>query len=555
MFSRRLGSFFTLVIFVVGGGFCSYLLYNQLTELRRFRKEQFLLKKSLNKRLNDQKKELIQTNARQSGTVSHEQKTWIDVQKKVKDTVVQVFADVAVFNWMEPYKTPQQGGGRGSGFFINSDGDIITNYHVVSEAVAVQIQVSSLGLERFDAEIIGVSPARDIALLRLTEEAFKKVQKKLKGDIPFLELGNSDQVIRSQEVLALGYPLGQSRLKSTLGIVSGRERLGYFGYIQVSTPLNPGNSGGPALNTQGEVIGINSRGIPSAQNVGYIIPINEVRSALDDLHKVKLLRKPTLGCIFTWATPELVKYLGNPEEGGWYIAKVFENTLLNDVGLKEGDMLYEINGHKIDMYGEMDVPWSEDKVSLFELLNRYKVGDDLEFLVYRHGEPMEFCFKLEQKYLPPIRSIFPDFEKDEIDYEVFGGMVVMDLRLNHVARLISSVPSLVKYGQMENQHEPALVLTHVLPNSQAFKARVLSPGAIIEKVNDEEVKTRDDFRRVVVAGKKNGYVTVRTHDNLYAVLDLHKIIKDEPTLSRHYFYQPSKLIEHLLKEEAQKSSE
>src|SRR5579872_2144474 len=223
---------------------------------------------------------------------------WLAVQKKVKDTVVQVYAQTVEFNWLEPYRSPEQGEGTGSGFFINEQGDLITNYHVVAQASSIQIQIPTFGMERFDMEIVGVSPERDIALLKATKESKEKIRSRLKK-IPYLKLGDSDQVLRSQEVLALGYPLGQTRLKSTLGIVSGRERLGYFGYIQITAPLNPGNSGGPALNTNGEVIGINSRGVLEAQNVGYIIPINEVRSAFKDLYRVRLLRKPTLGCIFT----------------------------------------------------------------------------------------------------------------------------------------------------------------------------------------------------------------------------------------------------------------
>jgi serine protease Do len=353
--------------------------------------------------------------------------------------------------------------------------------------------------------------------------------------------------LRSQEVLALGYPLGQSKLKSTLGIVSGRERLGYFGYIQITAPINPGNSGGPALNTAGKVIGINSRGIVEAQNVGYIIPINEVRSALDDLYAVKLLRKPTLGCLFTMATPEIVKYLKNPVEGGWYVAKVFDNTLLKSVGVESEDMLYEVNGYKVDLYGELNVPWSEDKASLFELLNRHKVGDMLHFVVYRKGARKEFTFKLEHKFLPAIRTIYPEFEPEFMDYEVLGGMVVMPLTLNHIGLFLSNIPALVKYGQAEYQQDPCLIITHVLPNSQAHKARVISPGSLIEKVNNVKVRTMKELREAVKLSKESGYITLCTTNNLYAVLPVDKILADEYKLSNLYFYKPSSLLEYLKK--------
>lgn len=472
-------------------------------------------------------------------------KTWLDVQKQVKDTVVQVFSQTSEFNWIEPYKTPSQNEGAGSGFFINDKGDIVTNYHVISQAISVQIQIPSFGLERFDAEIIGVSPERDIALLKLVPESSQKIKQKLKN-IPFLTFGDSDQVLRSQEVLALGYPLAQSRLKSTLGIVSGRERHGAFGYIQITAPLNPGNSGGPSLSVDGEVIGINTAMIADAQNVGYIIPINEVKNALADLYSVKLLRRPTLGCLFAAATPELVDYLGNPGDGGWYVVKVFDKTLLRDAGIIDGDMLYEINGYRVDRYGEMNVPWSEDKISLFELLNRQKIGDQLNFLVYRKGQRKIFNFKLELKYNAPVRVVYPEFEPEMTDYEVVGGMVIMQLTINHVSKLIQHAPSLMKYMRQDILHDPALLIAHILPNSQSFKTRILRAGDVLTEVNGEKVQTLVDFRKAAKKSSESGYLTVTTDEKLYAVLSVEKILKDEDVLSSRFFYEKSKLLKELV---------
>ncbi len=473
---------------------------------------------------------------------------WLDVQLQVKDTVVQVFAQICDFNWLEPYKTPEQGEGRGSGFFINENGDLITNYHVVAQASGVQIQIPSFGHEQFDVKIIGVSPERDIALLSLTKEAKEKIIKKL-GKIPYLKLGDSDKILRSQEVLALGYPLGQTRLKSTLGIVSGRERLGIFGYIQITAPLNPGNSGGPTLNVNGDVIGINSRGIMDAQNVGYIIPIDEVKSALKDLYKVKLLRRPTLGCLFTIASSELVSYLGNPGDGGWFIAKVFDNTLLKTVGIQENDMLYEINGYSVDMYGDLNVPWSEDKVNLLEVLNRLKVGDNVHMVVFRKGTRKVFDFKLEHKYLPKVRVIYPEFEPETTDYETLGGMVVMQLTLNHIGLLIPRSPErasdLSRYGKIEQQQDDALVITHILPNSQAYKAQILQAGEIITEVNDTPVKTLKEFRTAIKKSKKTRFLTIRTDDKYYCVLSVDKIIQEEEQLVNRFFFKKSKLANEI----------
>lgn len=470
---------------------------------------------------------------------------WLDVQKKVKDTVVQIYANTTEFNWIQPFRTPDQGAVAGSGFFINKDGFLVTNYHVVAQASNVEITIPSLGQERFDVDIVGVAPERDVALLKLNKESYAKVTQRL-GSIPFLSFGNSDFVLRSQEVLALGYPLAQTRLKSTQGIVSGRERLGSFGYIQITAPLNSGISGGPSVNADGEVIGINTCGFQEAQNIGYIVPINEVKSALSDLFKIKLLRKPMLGCFFGPTTIDMVSYLGNPPPGGWYIAKVFEGSLLASVGIKAGDMLYKINGIGVDIYGEMNVPWSEDKVSLLEYLNRLTIGDTIELVMYRQGTKKTFTFSLEYKNLPPIRVIYVEFEPQEKEYEIIGGMVVMSFNLNHLNIFIKSCPELIKYGRPENHYEPALILTHVLPNSQAEKTFLLKRGTIIQEINDEKVKTLDEFKKAILKSKKTGFIKVKIDEHYIAVLPLEKVLKEEQPLADRYFYHVSKLVNELM---------
>ena len=280
---------------------------------------------------------------------------WRPIQERVVDTVVQIFSQVAEVDLLQPYKTPTQGTASGSGFFINGDGDLITNAHVLDQASAVWIQIPSLGKRILDVEVVGVSPERDIALLRLTPESKEIIVKELEK-IPFLAFGDSDVVRRSDEVMALGYPLGQQSLKSTTGVVSGHENR----WMQTSAPLNPGNSGGPLLNSQGFVVGVNSAGIREAQNVGYAIPGNEVQTILPDLYKVKLLREPFLGIVFNNATDALTNYLGNPAPGGAYVVEVVKGSTLDKAGIQRGDMIYKINNHNLDIFGEMRVPWSED---------------------------------------------------------------------------------------------------------------------------------------------------------------------------------------------------
>src|SRR3972149_357547 len=106
-------------------------------------------------------------------------------------------------------------------------------------------------------------------------------------------------------------------------------------------------------------------------------------------------------------------------------------------------MIYEINGLQVDKYGEVSAPWAEDKISIFDLLNRYTIGDDLFIVIYRNGKRIDTKTKIERGAILPVRIIYPQYEK--VDYEVIGGMVVMQLTMNHVNVLIEQNPLFYKY--------------------------------------------------------------------------------------------------------------
>ena len=469
---------------------------------------------------------------------------WRHVQDRARDTVIQVFAKISLFDWFEPYTAPQEGSQFGSGFFISEEGHLLTNYHVVDQATAVVIQIPSLGREQFDVQIVGVHPDMDIALLQLSAPDLVRVRDYL-GGVPYLELGDSDGVYRTQEILALGYPLGQQGLKSTQGIVSGREKIRMLSYLQMTAALNPGSSGGPSLDETGKVIGINFAGVMLAQNVGYVIPINEIKSAIRDLFHTSFLRRPMLGGIFSISSKDMVEYLGNPGEGGFYIAKIFPNSLLERASIIEGDMIYEINGYVLDRFGEVSVPWSEDKISLFDLLNRFNINEEVCFVIYRGGVRMELKFSLKLSAPLPIRVKYSQYEK--IDYEIIGGMVVMELALNHAQLLSEQDASFMKYFSIENQRKARLLITNILHDSQAQRTRALSIGDLISQLNGKRINTLDDFRQTILESKDTGYITIKTDQKIFTVLSLTKVLAQESSLAARYFYQVSDLVAQLEK--------
>lgn len=483
-----------------------------------------------------------QNNLAQASTVitATSAQLWASLQRKIQNTVVQLFVQKADFNWLEPYKVPDIGACFGTGFFINEQGEFITNAHVVNQAVMIHIQIPSFGKYQFEVDLLGIMPEKDFALLKVRPEGLALIRSML-GKVPYLPLGDSDLICRGDEIMALGYPLGQQSLKSTTGVISGRES----GMIQISAPINPGNSGGPSINAQGQVIGINTSVISGAQNVGYIIQINDVKIFLDELRSERLVRKPYLGILQSMATEDLTRSLGNPLPGGCYIVEVLVDSPLAKQ-LQSGDMIYEINGTKVDLYGELSVPWSEDKISTAEYVARLKPGQKVDFVVYRKGQLKKFSCNFERKKLAPIRTMFPGYEP--IEYELFGGLVVMPLSLNHIPLLLRFASGLAKFVEDRNQNEPVLVVTHVMPNSPAQRSRLLLMGSILKTVDGKKVTTIPELQDAIA--QAGDIIQVQTTDNAMIALTKKDIIDNEPRLARAYAYTISQGVQRLLDKES-----
>lgn len=470
---------------------------------------------------------------------------WASIQDVVQNAVVQVFAQVGKFNWIEPYKIEEEAENRGSGFLINDDGYIITNAHVVEEAKRVMVHIPALGRRTIHVDVVGFCPDRDLALLRIVPRELEVIKKDLDG-IPFLTFGDSDLIQRTDNILVLGYPLGQFRLKSSTGIVSGRESSKGQALIQITAPINPGSSGGPLLNEQGQVIGIAVATVFMAHNVGYAIPINELKQILDELYTHKLVRVPILGAQFIFSNDDKAQYLQCPEPAGLYVNKVLKGSLFDKAGIKAGDMVYEFNGFRLDAYGDTTAPWGADKTSLTDLIARVSIGDQITVVYYRNGERKEsaFTFDLMQPY--PIRMMYPDYEA--VEYETLGGMVIMQLVENHFPVLLEQAPDLIDYAsKAEKKVEPVLVITNVLPGSLAFQLRSLLPGDIIQELNGEHVSTLTEFRAALAKSLKSGFVTIKTERDIFAVFEIKSLLHDEEQLCKDFVYPLSKTVNELLK--------
>ena len=238
-------------------------------------------------------------------------------------TIVRIRSMNINIDWAEPYKK-NSGQSIGTGFFIDNNGHLLTCSHVVEHAVKLLITVPEKGNEEYETEIICIHPELDISLLKTN---FKNKD--------FLKLGNSDTIKNGQDVIALGYPLGQTKIKFTKGIISGLQNA----MIQTDTPLNPGNSGGPLLNNQGQVVGINTSAIVSAENVGYATPIYFYQQLQKEFHQESILYLPKMGLILenTATTTKDFFGLNSKCNSGVYIKKIFKKTKDSKSKLEEKD--------------------------------------------------------------------------------------------------------------------------------------------------------------------------------------------------------------------------
>ncbi|MCX5924814.1 MAG: trypsin-like peptidase domain-containing protein [Candidatus Dependentiae bacterium] len=480
---------------------------------------------------------------------------WGHIDALAQNAVVQVFAQVLPFNWIQPYRIETPFESRGSGFFITPEGHFITNAHVVNDARRIWVHIPILGIIPLPAMVVGICPELDVALARLQTEALAFVKQQL-GKISYFEYGNSDKVKPTESVLALGYPLGQNHVKSTTGVVSGREFLNGRPLIQITAPVNPGNSGGPLVGVDGKVLGVTVSGVLAAQSIGYVIPINELKGISDELMAGGLVRMPKLGISLGYANDQKALFFHNPEPAGLYICGVIPGSLCDNAGVHEGDMLYELNGHAIDAYGESTVSGGFGRLAIYDLIVNIKRGQKVTMVVYRAGQRITISFIYELQQPLPIRRLYAGYEP--IDYEVIGGLVLMPLTDDHMELLVESSLGLLVYNVPKNRVQGAVVITYIFAGSYAHHTHSLLPGDIIKYVNDIRVTDLDSFRKALRKSIETGLIAIKTENDALVVLSLSEVLRDEPRLSADFIYPLSQTITQLqdvvlpgtLKEEA-----
>lgn len=283
--------------------------------------------------------------------------------------------------------------GGGSGFIISADGYILTSQHVVADTEA-NYTVILEPTKKYPAKIISRDQINDVAIL------------KIKGkNLPYLELGDSDKIELGESVIAVGNPLGEFHDTISAGIVSGlsrfitaysglpQETTRLKGLIQTDAAINPGNSGGPLVNMEGKVIGINTAMVMGAQNLGFAIPINYAKRDLVEVKKYGKVKRPFLGVKYIILNKKIAEQNKLPVDDGALIIRerlgeeaVVKGSMADQAGLKEFDIILEIKGEKIT-----------EKNPLANILQKFEIGEEIDFKILREGKEMTVKLKLEEK--------------------------------------------------------------------------------------------------------------------------------------------------------------
>ena len=364
----------------------------------------------------------------------------------------------------------------GSGVILDPEGYIVTNAHVVTGAQHIQVLLARLpqGIpegtsilkprgEMLEAEIVGIDQETDLAVLKITE-----------GELPFVELADSDELKQGQLVLAFGNPFGLEN-SVTLGIISAVARQlqpeDPMVYIQTDAPINPGNSGGPLIDANGKLVGINTFIFSQSggnEGLGFAVPSNIVKNVFTQIRRSGRVSRGKIGVYAQTITPTLAVGLGLPQRWGVILGDVLPGGPAYLAGLKGGDLILTLDGKVMENGRQFDVN-----------LYRRAVGDIVTLEVLRHAQKLSFRVRVIEQ---------------EDDFGRFADMVTPEENL--VPRLgILAIDVDSKISQLLS---PPRKLGGVLvalrsPNSPYWREGFL-PGDVIYAINGEEIKSLAGLR-------------------------------------------------------------
>ncbi len=325
------------------------------------------------------------TEAASSEPLDGEEQNNISVYRKNIGSVVNITSRAVTLDFFYGL-VPQEG--QGSGFIIDHEGHILTNYHVIADARQIEVTLSNR--KKYRASVVGTDRSHDLAIIQIKAP-----------DLNPMTMGDSRNLQVGQKVYAIGNPFGLSGTL-TSGIVSSIRQVQepdgvtIDEAIQTDAAINPGNSGGPLLNSHGEVIGINTMiasNVGQNAGIGFAIPVNTAKAVLNDLLTLGRVRRPALGVVTIPISPDIADQLGLAADYGLLVVQVLPGGAAARAGLKGGTERAYLGNIPITIGGDLIVAIDDqdvqDQQELSHIMNSHRAGDTVKITIYRGKKKMD----------------------------------------------------------------------------------------------------------------------------------------------------------------------
>lgn len=437
-----------------------------------------------------------------------------EIARRMMSGVVQIHVEGHIEEDIESVMNPAiklQANWSGSGFFVkykDLEGYIVTNAHVVRNAVKIEISSMLTSEERFQAELVGLVKMLepDVALIRLSGSELLRFKSLAIQEIESLELMAGRNPVRGEEIKAIGYPLGMAEPNITGGeitnFVSGSEHT--TERFVTNAAINPGNSGGPSVNDDGKVVGLNTAVITGAENIGFITPSSFVKIIIDNLLKKNEPYFSGIGGMLQKNAKNFNPLLNQHQAKGVIVSRVVEGGFLSAANIQARDVILAINGVEFDRHGiVIGKEGLHRHRNIYDMIKLVPIGESVVIIYQRDGEIRKNSAIAKRN---PDRGIVSNPIISERRYlEVFG-MVVQPLSYDIMEAMhgVDTVAQ-IEMVQMIDENVPVLTVTHIHQGTQADEME-WPRGELIVKANDKNVFTLEDLQAVLGERNSSGYV-------------------------------------------------